>query len=136
MTRKMRLCQINLKHKKDLQGIQLCFTNGVESPLFESDAAADLELERYPINSIMRVKKLSYSMSEDRKRIEGIAMHTRGGTRTIELLSQNWSQADPQWTSMELPQAKEIIGVYGTREADAITSFGFVVAVPNYAAKK
>ena len=76
-------------------------------------------------------------MSADGKRIEGLAMHTRarGGT-TIDLLEQNWSQTEPQWTSMELPQAKEIIGVYGTREADAITSFGFVVAVPNFAAKK
>ena len=83
----------------------------------------------------MRVKKVSYHMSSDGKRIQGIAMHTRGGTRTIELLSKNWSQGDPKWTTMELPQAKEIIGVYGTREADAITSFGFVVAVPNYAAK-
>ena len=83
----------------------------------------------------MRVRKIGYHMSSDGKRIQGIAMHTRGGARTIELLSKNWSQSEPQWTAMELPQAKEIIGVYGTREANAITSFGFVVAVPNYAAK-
>lgn len=84
----------------------------------------------------MRVKDFALAMSPDEKRIQGLALKTRGGPRTIELLEQNWSQTEPQWTSMELPQAKEIIGVYGTKEADAITSFGFLVAVPNFAAKK
>ena len=83
----------------------------------------------------MRVKDYALNMSSEGK-IEGLALHTRGGSRTIELLEQNWSQTEPQWTSMEIPQAKEIIGVYGTREADAITSFGFLAAVPNFAAKK
>ena len=83
----------------------------------------------------MRARTVSYFMSPDGKRIQGIAMHARGGARTIEVLSKTWSQNDPAWTPMELPQAKEIIGVYGTKEADAITSLGFVVAVPNYAAK-
>jgi len=84
----------------------------------------------------MRVKDFAINMSTDGKSIEGLSLHTRGGSRTIELLEENWSQTEPQWTSTELPQAKEIIGVYGTKEADAITSFGFLVAVPNFAAKK
>ena len=82
----------------------------------------------------MRVKDVSFNVSNNR--IEGLGLQTKGVRGTIELLEKNWSQTEPQWTSMELPQAKEIIGVYGTREADAITSFGFVVAVPNFAARK
>ena len=132
--RKMRLNSLNLKHDTCLQGIQLCFTNGVKTPFFESDNASSIELEEHPVNAVMRVKDVSFNISNNR--IEGLALHTKGSARPIELLEQNWSQTEPQWTSMELPQAKEIIGVYGTREADAITSFGFVVAVPNFAAKK
>ena len=132
----MRVKQVNLKHGDSLQGIQLCFTNGTKSPKFETEEANEsLIWEECPLNTAMRVRKVGYHMSPDGTRIQGIAMHTRGGARTIELLSKNWSQSDPQWTTMELPQAKEIIGVHGTREANAITSFGFVVAVPNYAAK-
>ena len=83
----------------------------------------------------MRVKDFGIGMSADGKRIEGLSLHTSGGSRTIELLAENWSQAEPQWTSTKLPQAKEIIGVYGTKEADSITSFGFLVAVPNWGAR-
>jgi len=82
----------------------------------------------------MRVKGVSFNVSNNR--IGGLQLQTKAGARPIEVLEQNWSQTEPQWTSMDLPQAKEIIGVYGTREADAITSFGFVVAVPNFAARK
>ena len=81
----------------------------------------------------MRAKQVGYHMSADGKRILGLQLHAKGGSgmRNIELFAKSWSQTDPQWTSMDLPNAKEIIGVYGTKEADAITSFGFVVAVPN-----
>ena len=83
----------------------------------------------------MRVRQVGYHMSSDGKRISGMQLNCKGGSRVIELLSKNWLQTDPQWTFMDLPAAKEIIGVYGTKEADAITSFGFVLAIPNYHAK-
>ena len=81
----------------------------------------------------MRARTVSFGMSEDGK-IQGLNLESKGGKKTYGLMKKTWSESEPKWTTIELPQAKEIIGIYGTKQADAITSFGFMVAIPNYAA--
>ena len=57
---------------------------------------------------------VGFGVSEDGK-IQGLNLESKGGKKTYELLKKTWSQSEPKWTTIELPQAKEIIGVYGKK---------------------
>ena len=51
LDRQIKLCQIGIKRNgMNLSGIQLMFTNGVESPLFESDTSRDREMNTIDID--------------------------------------------------------------------------------------
>ena len=130
---RLRVSKVNLKFNDSLQGIQLVFDNGTVSPFIETEAGASLEAQECAFANRMRARTVGFNMSDDGK-IQGLNMESKGGKKTYELMTKSWSENEPKWTTMELPQAKEIIGIHGKKQADAITSFGFMVAVPNYAA--
>ena len=130
---KLRVSKLNLKYNDSLQGIQLVFDNGTVSPFFETEAGTSLEAEECALATRMRARTIGFNMSEDGK-IQGLNLENKAGKKTYELLKKNWSQNEPKWYNIDLPQAKEIVGLYGKKQADAITSLGFLVAVPNYAA--
>ena len=130
---RLRVSKVNLKFNDSLQGIQLVFENGTVSPFIETEAGASLEAQECAFANRMRARTVGFNMSDDGK-IQGLNMESKGGKKTYGLMTKSWSENEPKWTTMELPQAKEIIGIHGKKQADAITSFGFMVAVPNYAA--
>ena len=132
-TQRLRVSKVNLKFNDSLQGVQLVFDDGTVSPFIETEAGASLEAQECTFAHRMRARTVGFNMSDDSK-IQGLNMESKGGKKTYELMKKSWSENEPKWTTIELPQAKEIIGIHGKKQADAITSFGFMVAVPNYAA--
>ena len=64
LKKEIKLCQIGFKtNGMNLSGIQLMFTNGVETPLFEAANAVNKELQTFDIDITKRIKKIGILVS-------------------------------------------------------------------------
>ena len=116
----------------NLSGIQLMFTNGVESPIFESDTSRDRELTTIDIDISKSVRKLGLLVSNSNY-IFGIKLLDE---KNREIIWEEWNGEVPghiTWKYQKIPEGQEIIGVYGnkTKGGYSIKQLGFVMWKPN-----
>ena len=132
LSKKIKLNQFAYKIKDDsnngLSGIQLRFTNGVTSRLFESPHGRKDKLRkgkhtRFDVSEEIR----KVSMKVNGKYLNGLRLINRSGGNVLDLSFYN----DGKWIKRDIPEGKEIIGIYCNTSQDLIQRLGFILWTPN-----
>ena len=105
------LSAINYKHYSDsfgLSGIQLVFSNGITTPLFESKAAEFDELKTVKINPLRTVCYISWRFNG--VAYEGLRLYDESNSYVLNL---TWHKAPTgEWSKLqEIPVGQQIIGL-------------------------
>ena len=121
---------------KALKGIQLQFTNDVETPMFQTKWGDQLISSEIMIDQNKPIRMIGLLLS-NRNTIRGIRLLGESGE---VLIDQVWlDMPTNKWVMREVPFGQEIIGLYGSLtsgQANAyIQSLGFITWVPNPHAK-
>ena len=137
LKKEIKLCQIGFKtNGMNLSGIQLMFTNGVETPLFEAANAVNKELQTFDIDITKRIKKIGILVSNSNY-IFGIKFIDE---KNREILDEWWQMDNDniKWYYQTIPDGQEIIGLYGNKTISpySIKQLGFVLWKPNPVAEK
>ena len=113
LDRKIKLNAIVWRNGCGLEAIRLCFTNGVESPLFEKGNRQDLQgapLKSMEINTAKRISSISVRVSKMNNQLNGLMLKEESGGIVAEL---DWNQSgDGNWINRDIPESMEIIGLY------------------------
>ena len=117
--------------------VQLQFTNGIESPLFQKDAIANkanedgYELKNLEIDPTKKIVKVSFKVREIDNAMCALRLIDESATNVIEL---EWIKTDNDaWVSCDIPDGHEIIGLYMSTAGltEHIQSLGFMLWRPN-----
>ena len=116
-----------------LSGIQLFFTNGVQSPCFETRAAAELKdkFQTITVDPTLRIAQLSVKIYKN-KWISGLKIVGSDGSLIADV---TWCARtkEGKWVTEKIPEGKEIIGVQCNNSANKwyIGRIGFQLWTPN-----
>ena len=124
-----------------LKGLQLKFTNGVETPVFQKDAlearvkagraVGKWALKSADIDVSKKISKVSVKVRQDQYFMDGLRLIDEFGGNILDL---KWCDSnDSEWQTRSVPEDKEIIGLYMSKKGhdEAIQSFGFILWTPN-----
>ena len=122
------------KNGDPLGGIQLGFTGGVTSPLFQAKFMDSQKLQHVPVDlskhKIARVSMYVYTYSGELLRMK---FTDSFGQVLFEQRFRDGDYSLCHWYSREIPPDRDIIGVYCNTSTDAcyIKSLGFILWRPN-----
>ena len=130
----LKLNSISFKQGKALKGIKLGFTDGIESPLFEAEKGSSLlDLQTAKIDTTKKISRIALLVTKSKTKhmIWGIKLY--GENEDEILVHLNWLDFNPdiaEWVFQDVPDGKEVIGVYGRKEKELIVSLGFILWTP------
>ena len=112
--------------------MQLEFTGGFKSPIFETDKGKDLEIEWKTIDEAKEIRKVSVYVYENKKQgfclIQRLRFADENNNKLFEFI---WSQDnDGHWVTHEVQKGSEIIGMYCNTENNSIRMFSFITWEP------
>ena len=117
-----------------LSGIQLKFTNGFSTPMFETQLAKDdnHEMKKVPVDPTREIRrvKVRYEEFPDRNTyIHGLAMEDKESNKIVDLIFANYRSRE---TTETIAEGHHIIGLQVNTKShpDHISRLGFVVWGP------
>ena len=132
----VKLQSIHWRNNDVLKGMQLKFTNGIETPIFQKDALDAREaagranhgkwaLKSVNLDTKRRISKVSVRVRPEQYFMDGMRLYDENDEMVIDL---KWCDSkDSVWETRNIPDGYEIIGLYMSKKGheEAIQSLGF-----------
>ena len=130
--RRVKLSSVVFKLNSDktpLMGIQLKFTNGVKSPLFQTASSVDVgRAQEAEIDFERRIVRANVFVSTSKK-IYALQLVDDCGEYALDL---TFDTGSGDWHCREIPADREIIGLYcNTDDPHYIQNLGLILWTPN-----
>ena len=120
----------------ELTAIQLCFTNGEKTPLFETKAssAAGEMLKTIRVAQTCPIKKISVKGQSGF--IDGLRLTDEKGHVIVDECWNILMKDSTEWSTYEIPAGQEIVGIYCHAKAlQVIPCLGFILRAKPKASK-
>ena len=106
----IKLARIRYRFSEDaLSAIQLLFTNGIESPVFDTEVSEEKPMQFVEVEVLERVAEVYYYVLEDR--IQEIKLADENG-KVFASVSGNIDISKSDKITQKIPAGMEIIGAY------------------------
>ena len=133
---KIRNCKMQMimynADEKGLAGVAFVFITGMASAPddvifsdhFATPRAENLKMQSAKLDTTKPVRRLGMGKAADGSIMGFKIMSSETETMTEVTFVEN---SETQWQTMEVPEGKTIVGVYGRKEEQSIVSLGFIV---------
>lgn len=137
LDKKIKLETLVWKNYDNLMAMQLKFTNGVESPIFQKDAvekepATGSWAEKHAdIDTSKSIRKVSIKVRKTNNLMYAMRLTDDSGVHVVDVEWDTHSAA--KWVTHDIPDGQEIIGLYMSKKGKSydIQSLGFILWKPN-----